>query len=112
MPVINFLFSGLAPLDANIIHGLIRKSAHLFVYFVLGFILFRAFCGESSEKWSSRWAVYSVILVILIAISDEFHQSFVVSRTYSPIDVVIDSVGGIFSQIAILLKEKSVSSIE
>ena len=92
-------------------HGVIRKSAHFFVYFVLGFLLFRAFYGESLLRWNLRWAVYSVILVILIAMSDEFHQSFVASRTSSPVDVVIDSAGGIFSQIAILFKEKTFGNI-
>jgi VanZ family protein len=111
MPVLHFLFSRLSPQDANMMHGLIRKSAHFFVYFVLGLLLFHAFCGESSEKWSSRWAVYSVILVIFIAMSDEYHQSFIPSRTSSPVDVLIDSASGIFSQIVILLKEKTFNNI-
>lgn len=108
MPIIHFLFSWISPQAADLMHGVIRKSAHFFVYFVLGFLLFRSFCGESSQKWCSRWAVYSVILVIFIAMSDEFHQSFVSSRTSSPFDVVIDLAGGVFSQIAILLKETTI----
>jgi len=43
--------------------------------------------------------------------SDEFHQSFVASRTSSPVDVIIDSASGIFSQIAILLREKTFATI-
>ena len=41
--------------------------------------------------------------VALYALSDEFHQSFVATRDASIIDVSIDSVGGVFSQIAMML---------
>ena len=111
MPIIHFLFAWISPQTADLMHGVIRKSAHFFVYFVLGFLLLRAFCGAFSQKLCLRWVVYSIILVIFIAMSDEFHQSFVASRTSSPVDVIIDSASGIFSQIAILLREKTFATI-
>jgi len=48
-----------------------------------------------------------IITVILYAVSDELHQSFVPSRTASIVDVSIDVVGGILSQIAIILRVKT-----
>jgi VanZ family protein len=44
--------------------------------------------------------------IVLYAVSDEFHQSFVSSRSASLIDVGIDSTGGILSQIVIILRWK------
>jgi len=107
MPVIHFLFNWLSPQGTDLMHQIIRKFGHIAVYFVFGLLLFRAFCGESSQRWNLRWMVYSVILIIFVAMSDEFHQSFVASRTSSPFDVAIDSAGGIFSQLAILFREKT-----
>jgi VanZ family protein len=36
----------------------------------------------------------SAAFIVLVALSDEFHQSFEVSRTASFLDVCIDSGGG------------------
>jgi len=86
-------------------HKLIRKFAHFAVYFVLGFLSFNAFRDNTPQRWNLRWSVYSVILIILLALIDEFHQSFIPSRTPLLSDVVIDSAGGIFSQITIVLRQ-------
>jgi VanZ family protein len=106
VPVIHFLFPRLPPQDVDFMHALIRKSGHIAEYFVLGLLSFYAFRGDSPQRWCLRWAAYAVILVICSALSDEFHQSFIASRTSSLVDVGIDSAGGIFSQIAIVLREK------
>lgn len=91
--------------DANVhlIHGVIRKLAHVTEYFVLGLLLFRAFKNNSTDMKLWRWASYSMMVIILFALGDEFHQSFVVTRTSSLIDVGIDMVGGFFGQCVILL---------
>jgi len=81
-----------------------RKSAHVVEYFVLGLLLFRAFRSDSSQPWDRHWAVYAVIVVVLYAMSDEFHQIFVTSRSGSIFDVGLDTVGGVLSQIAIMLR--------
>jgi len=44
-----------------------------------------------------------VILVVLWAAGDEFHQSFVSTRTGSVVDVVIDTAGGVLAQFAAFL---------
>jgi VanZ family protein len=103
VPVLNSLFPWLPPQDVDWIHGLIRKSGHVTEYFVLGLLLFRAFRGDSSQTWCLRWALSALIGVALCAASDEFHQSFVASRTASPVDAGIDLIGGILSQIVIIL---------
>jgi VanZ family protein len=47
----------------------------------------------------NRWlqAARVVLLVILYAASDEFHQSFVPSREASVLDVLIDTAGSVLA---------------
>jgi VanZ family protein len=106
VPVLNFLYPGLAPHQVDMIHGLLRKAGHVTEYFLLGILFFHAFRNNSLQKWRLRWTIYSIIGVVFYAVSDEFHQIFVFSRTASLIDVGIDSAGGILSQIAIILRWK------
>jgi len=84
-------------------HTFIRKSGHIIEYFTLGLLLFRAFRGNSIVWWNWRWSAFAVIVVILWAASDEFHQSFVPTRTASVVDVAIDTVGGVFAQFVSVL---------
>jgi VanZ family protein len=104
VPLLNFLFPWLSPQNVDLIHELIRKAVHVAEYFILGLLLFRAFRGDSSQGWRTRWAIYTVIGVILYALSDEFHQSFTAARGASLVDVGIDSAGGILSQIIVMLR--------
>ncbi len=84
----------------DLIHAIIRKLAHIIEYLILGFLLFRAFRGRSDVRWNWRWFFLTSIVVLLWAASDEFHQSFVPTRTASIVDVGIDIVGGILGQLA------------
>ncbi|MDD5542381.1 MAG: VanZ family protein [Acidobacteriia bacterium] len=97
-PFLRFLLPGAAPHTIVVIHGFIRKCGHVTEYFVLGLLLFRAFRGDSKDQTDWRWAAWAVVVLILYASSDEFHQSFVPGRTASPIDVGIDTVGGVIAQ--------------
>jgi VanZ family protein len=106
VPLLNFIFPGLAPHQVDMIHGLLRKAGHVAEYFLLGLLFFRAFRSSSLQTWDIRWTTYTIIGVVLYAASDEFHQTFVSSRTASLIDVGIDSAGGILSQMAIILRWK------
>jgi VanZ family protein len=104
VPVLNFLYPGLAPHQVDMIHGLLRKAGHVTEYFLMGILFFHAFRNNSLQKWRLRWTICAIIGVLFYAVSDEFHQTFVFSRTASLIDVGIDSAGGILSQIAIILR--------
>jgi VanZ family protein len=75
-----------------------RKAAHVFEYFVLGLLLFRVF-HVPGAGWKWRCCLFAVLGVVLWALGDEFHQSFVATRTSSITDVGIDATGGILSQI-------------
>ncbi len=102
-PLIHFLFPSATPHQFVLIHGIVRKLAHVTEYFVLGMLLFRAFRSGSTKPDTWRWAVFSLVVIIFYAASDEFHQTFVADRTPSIVDVGIDIIGGFLAQCVSLL---------
>jgi len=96
--ILGFLFPKFSSHEVGLIHAMIRKAGHLIEYFILGFLLFRAFCGGSTASWKWRWSLFAIIGVVLSAVSDEWHQSFVPTRAASVVDVGIDTAGGILAQ--------------
>ena len=101
--ILHFLISKISSQQVNLIHAFIRKSAHVIEYFILGLLLFRAFRGGSIGLWKCRWSFFALIAVVLWAASDEFHQSFVPTRTASIVDVGIDTAGGVLAQFVSIL---------
>lgn len=77
-----------------------RKSAHLIVYATLSALWFRAQRGPRLG-WQAKWALLALLVSMLVALGDEFHQSFVPSRGGSPWDAVLDSFGALLAQVAI-----------
>jgi VanZ family protein len=74
----------------------IRKTAHVTEYAILAMLLWRAL--RSGTGWQMKMSILLFLTWIACAIfaaSDEFHQSFVPSRTSSPIDVMIDVTGAL-----------------
>lgn len=94
----------------------IRKTGHLSEYAVLAILIWRAFRRGSS--WHLKMSILFGVALFgcaVFAATDEFHQSFVPSRTSSPADVMIDVLGallGLTICIAVaqrkVLKEKRV----
>ena len=81
--------------DLNGIEGisfLIRKSAHIFLYFVLYIAIFSVF---KSFGFLKNIKSYFLILglCLLYAISDEVHQLFISERSFGIIDILIDTFG-------------------
>lgn len=93
-PLVLWLFPDTTPETMVAIHGVARKIAHLAEYALLGILAARAFRGSSREWLSRRWIVVSLALVIVYALADEYHQSFVPSRTGTIYDSLIDMAGG------------------
>lgn len=96
--IIRFFSSSLSRYEIIMINGVVRKLAHVIEYAVLGILLFRAFRAGSQERLWSRWAGYSLAIVLLYAMTDEFHQLHVPMRTASLIDIGYDTVGGLLGQ--------------
>lgn len=76
-------------------HLLIRKLGHVSEYFIFGLLLVRALDGETRRKPDYRHLLTGIGLTALYAMSDEFHQVFVPSRSPSAYDVLIDLCGGL-----------------
>ena len=87
-----------AALTVETVDLLVRKTAHLSEYFIFAILLAHLFKKRSGLSTRSQ-IIWATALGITYAISDEFHQSFIASRTASAGDVVIDAIGfvcGIF----------------
>lgn len=70
----------------------IRKAAHVTEYAILALLFFRALQSGTTRSFGRNAAITLVVCGIYAAL-DEYHQSFVASRTGSPGDVVIDTLG-------------------
>ncbi|MFN0124002.1 MAG: VanZ family protein [Blastocatellia bacterium] len=71
-----------------------RKGAHFTTYAVLALLLFRAFRAGAPRAWRRQWALWSLFIVSLYALVDEYHQTFTHFRTGSFYDSLLDMVGG------------------
>ena len=87
------------------LHVLIRKTAHVTVYALLSLFWFRAQRGPRSG-WQPGWALLALLVSLLVAIGDEFHQSFLLSRTGTPWDVLLDSMGALLMQAWLALRAR------
>ncbi|HEX2929221.1 MAG TPA: VanZ family protein [Candidatus Binatia bacterium] len=94
-PILSNLFPDLAAPHIENIALMIRKLGHLGEYFILAFLLMRALNVEFVEHTANWRILWSLIVVVSYAASDEMHQAFVPSRTASLGDVIIDTLGGI-----------------
>jgi VanZ family protein len=96
--LLGFLIPKISSQELSLIHAVIRKAGHVTEYFILGLLLFRSFRGSSISSWNWRWSFLAIVVVVLWAASDELHQSFLLTRTGSAVDVGIDSAAGILAQ--------------
>jgi VanZ family protein len=105
-PLLHFLF-GVDRVRFETWHFYIRKSGHVVGYAILSTLLFRAWRatwpGLDNLKWKPNWALIAVLGTAFVASLDEWHQSFIPSRTGRWQDVVLDTCAGIAAQILIFL---------
>jgi VanZ family protein len=86
-------------------HHYIRKTGHFVGYFVLSVLLFRAWKStlRLPAVWALRWSVIAFLMSAMVASMDEWHQTFLPSRTGRYSDVVLDSSAALTAQIVIFL---------
>jgi len=77
------------------IHFIVRKAGHFTEYAILALLAARALRTSSNQILRERWFWISLVFVIVYSLSDEFHQSFVPTRTASIYDSMIDAFGGL-----------------
>ncbi len=105
-PILHFLM-GLDPIRFLTWHFYIRKLGHFAGYFMLSLLLFRAWRatlrGASLSPWSIQWAGFAFFMAALVASLDEWHQTYLPSRTGALHDVLLDSFAALIAQIVIFL---------
>jgi VanZ family protein len=96
-PFLHWLFPRMSQSRVEVIHYFIRKCMHLTEYAMLALLFWRALrqpVKNDPRPWNWHDARLTLLLVMLYAASDEFHQLFVSSRDAAVHDVLIDTVGG------------------
>ena len=99
-PLLLWLFPNISEARIAFVHFLTRKTAHFTEFAVLGLLSARAFSVSSQYMLRRMWFFAGVLLVVVWALLDEFHQSFVPSRTASLYDSLIDIAGGLTALIS------------
>jgi VanZ family protein len=105
-PILHFLI-GLDLARFEVWHHYIRKSGHFVGYFALSVFLFRAWRATLhlpwAPRWALRWATIAFFMSVLVASMDEWHQTFLPSRTGAISDVMLDSCAALTAQVVIFL---------
>ena len=75
------------------VNHIVRKNAHFLIYLVLGVFVVNAF-RTSGVQGYCRIGL-ALLICVLYAVSDEFHQHFIEGRGPQVKDVLIDSMGAV-----------------
>lgn len=90
---------GASQMDWNKGNHILRKTGHFLGYGILSLLFYRAWrrSREILVIYRPRLldVVYSLVCTVIVASGDEFHQSFLPSRTGKPQDVLLDAAGGL-----------------
>jgi VanZ family protein len=81
----------------DIFHHYLRKTGHVVGYGMLGLLLLRGWRAtlDQNRTQLGRTAILSWLGTAFVASMDEWHQSYIPSRTGTWKDAVLDSVAGL-----------------
>ena len=100
--VLSFFWPGITDLSSSsqrLIETVVRKAAHVTVYTLFSTALFGSFY---SSGFNFRKSLAGTLLVVVVfALGDEYHQGFVKTRTSSLRDVGFDLAGGFLGALAV-----------
>ncbi len=96
VPFLHWLNPTMSPATIATVHMAIRKLGHFSEYAILATLIWRGFRGTLSIS-GVLLALCAFVTAAVFAASDEFHQSFVPTRTASVHDVMIDCTGALFA---------------
>ena len=92
-PILSSLLPGVSANQIETIHLIIRKLGHWGEYFILAMLCIRALHADRPAQSRLHRTLSAIAIATLYAASDEWHQSFVPSRSASIVDVLIDGFG-------------------
>ncbi len=102
IPALHWLFPSASAATLEGIHFFIRKSAHFIEYFIFSVLLMRGARGKE-PGWKLKWAIWALLIAACYSALDEYHQSFVPSRTASRWDSLLDTTAAAVAQVALWL---------
>jgi VanZ family protein len=108
--VLTRLFGQINLADFLIFHHFLRKTGHVIGYGMLSLLLLRAWRATLGRVpiLLLRAALLSWLGTAFVAAMDEWHQSYIPSRTGTVWDVLLDSVAGVaFLVVAYFLLRRS-----
>ena len=100
-PFLHFLL-GVSQTQFQEWQHVIRKTGHFVGYFTLSWLLFRSWRATfpfPGAAWTIQWARISLFMTALVAALDEWHQTYLPSRTGTLHDVLLDSAAALVAQI-------------
>lgn len=105
-PLLHYLF-GITYTQFAPYHHFLRKAGHVVGYGLLSFFFFRAWRETlpmpGHPKWTFRWTWIAVLGTAIVASLDEWHQTFLPSRTGRWQDAVLDTSAAIVTQFLLFL---------
>jgi VanZ family protein len=111
-PLVLWLFPNTSPETMATIHFVVRKIAHFTEYAILAYLAARAFRTSPRPAVANRWFIISLALVVCYALLDEYHQSFVPSRTASIYDSFVDMIGGLVALVVIRRRHRARAALQ
>ena len=93
--IVGHLQQAMPGVSTALLTFLVRKSAHIIAYFILGILMYRAL-RITIRRWRTRTvASFALLSCSLYAVTDEIHQLFVPGRSGERRDVMIDSIAAL-----------------
>ncbi len=102
-PLLLWLIPDITEASLLQVHFFVRKAAHFTEYAILALLAARAFLSSPGAGLRRRWWLASLALVASCALLDEYHQSFVATRTGTIYDSLIDITGGACALLVVAL---------
>jgi VanZ family protein len=104
------------PIDPDrftVFHAVLRKTGHFVGYGFLSFLFFCALRNTVTSNLARLWSL-SVIFTCIVSSLDEWHQTFLPSRTGAFHDVVLDTFAALCVQtvifVAVRRKQRSLAA--
>jgi VanZ family protein len=99
-PIFERLFGAMQDSTWELFHHYLRKTGHFIGYGTVGLTFLRAWLHTLDRhgrgllpSWRLESAVLAIVSTAIVASGDEIHQTFLPSRTGSPVDVLLDTTG-------------------
>lgn len=105
-PLAHWLF-GLTLEQFAPLNAVLRKLGHIFGYGMLSLLLYRAWrttiAIAGHPRWSIKWSRLALFMTAFVASLDEWHQSYLPSRTGRVQDVFLDTTAALAAQLGLYL---------